>query len=89
MSRAQIIVLSVVSCVFGALSLLGPQDHRADLYLGNVVTAVTASIFASIDLRRRGYSWGWLMLLAYLAPLIGTVLYIVFSDRRSDSHVAA
>lgn len=81
-TRAQIVVLSVVACAFGALSLYGPQDLRGEAYAVNVVTAVTASVFASIDLRRRGYGWGWAMLAAYLAPLVGTILYVVFSSQR-------
>lgn len=82
MTRASIIVLSVVACVFGGLSLLGPQEYRAEAYALNAITAIAAAVFASIDLRRRGYGWGWAMLAAYLAPLVGTILYIVFSGQR-------
>ena len=82
MTRVQIIVLSVVACAFGALSLYGPGEYRTEAYALNVVTAVTASVLASIDLRKRGYGWGWAMLAAYLAPLVGTILYVVFSSQR-------
>ena len=82
MSRTSIIVLSLVACAFGALSLFGPSEYRGEAYAVNAVTAIAAAIFASIDLRRRGYGWGWAMLVAYLAPLVGTILYIVFSGQR-------
>jgi hypothetical protein len=81
--RALIIALSVVACVFGALALRGPADHRGSFYAANVAFSVVASVLASIDLRRRGYGWGWAMLAAYLAPLVGTILYVVFSSQRS------
>jgi hypothetical protein len=81
--RSQIIALSVVACIFGGLSLLGPRDLRGSFYAVNVVCSIAASIFASLDLRRRGYGWGWAMLAAYLAPLVGTILYIVFSSQQS------
>lgn len=80
--RALIIVLSLVACAFGALALKGPPDHRAQFYVVNVLLSVVASVLASLDLRRRGYPWGWAMLAAYLAPLVGTILYIVFSGQR-------
>ena len=82
MSRTSIIVLSVIACAFGLLSLLGPEDYRREAYAVNAVTAIAAAISASIDLKRRGYGWGWAMLAAYLAPLVGTILYIVFSGQR-------
>jgi hypothetical protein len=80
--RGQIIALSVVACAFGVLSLKGPHDHRGTFYAINVVLSIIASVLASIDLRRRGFGWGWLMLVAYLLPLVGTVLYVVFSRQR-------
>jgi uncharacterized membrane protein HdeD (DUF308 family) len=80
--RGRIITLSVVACVFGALFLFGPADHRAVFYGLNIACSVIASVLASLDLRRRGYGWGWAMLAAYLAPLVGTILYVVFSGQR-------
>ena len=80
--QAGIIALSVVACVFGGLSLGGPEDQRSLFYACNVALSVAASILASMDLRKRGYAWGWAMLGAYLLPLIGTILYIVFSTMR-------
>lgn len=90
-NRAAIIALSVIACVFGGLSILGPDDQRGAYYAVNVVLSVLAAILASLDLRRRGYGWGWAMLAAYLLPLVGTILYIVFSGQRgySDSTPSA
>jgi len=82
-SRAAIIAISVVACVFGGLAISGPEDHRGTYYAVNVVLSIAASVLASLDLRRRGYGWGWAMLAAYLLPLVGTILYIVFSSQRS------
>jgi len=78
-SRAAIIAISVVACVFGGLAISGPEDHRGTYYAVNVVLSIAASVLASLDLRRRGYGWGWAMLAAYLLP----ILYIVFSSQRS------
>ena len=80
--RVLIITLSVVACLWGLLSLEGPAEHRDVAYTFNVLFSVVASVLASLDLRRRGYGWGWAMLAAYLAPLVGTILYIVFSSQR-------
>src|SRR3954447_24393479 len=84
-SRAAIIAISVAACVFGGLSLRGPADHRGTYYAVNVVLSIVASVLANLDLRRRGYGWGWAMLAAYLLPLVGTILYVVFSGQRSYS----
>lgn len=81
-NRAAIIAISVIACAFGVLSLYGPEDQRGVYYGVNVAFSIAASIFASLDLRRRGYAWGWAMLAAYLLPLVGTILYIVFSSIR-------
>ena len=81
-NRAAIIAISVIACTFGVLSLYGPEDQRGVYYGFNVAFSITAAIFASLDLRRRGYAWGWAMLAAYLLPLVGTILYIVFSSIR-------
>ena len=90
MSRqAQVVVLSVVACAWGVLSLQGPAEHRGSFYAANVVFALVASVLASLDLRRRGYGWGWAMLAAYLLPLVGTILYIVFSTQRGYEQPAA
>ena len=87
--RTQIIALSVVACIFGLLSLFGPKDDRDAFYAFNVAFSVIASIVASLDLRKRGYGWGWAMLAAYLAPLVGTILYIVFSGQRGYDNTKA
>lgn len=81
-NRAAIIAISVIACAFGVLSMYGPGDQRGVYYGFNVAVSIAASIFASLDLRRRGYAWGWAMLAAYLLPLVGTILYIVFSSMR-------
>ncbi len=39
--------------------------------------------------RKRGYGWGWAMLAAYLMPLVGTILYIVFSGQRGYADTTA
>lgn len=88
-SRAAIITISVVACTFGVLSLLGPEDQRGSYYAANVVLSILAAVLASLDLRRRGYEWGWAMLAAYVLPLVGTILYIVFSGLRSYRETAA
>ena len=81
-NRAAIIALSVIACAFGVLSLYGQQDQRSVYYGFNVALSIAASILASLDLRRRGYGWGWAMIAAYFLPLVGTILYIVFSGQR-------
>jgi hypothetical protein len=81
-TRAVVISFSVIACTFGVLSLYGPEDQRSGYYAINVVLAITSAILASIDLRKRGYGWGWAMLAAYVLPLVGTILYIVFSSQR-------
>lgn len=79
---AVIIAVSLTACAFGLLSLNGPEEHRTQYYAVNVVLSIIASIMASIDLRKRDYAWGWAMLGAYLLPLVGTILYIVFCSMR-------
>lgn len=81
-NQAVIISVSVIACVFGVLSLYGPEEQRSIYYSVNVVLSIAAAILASLDLRRRGYGWGWAMLAAYILPLVGTILYIVFSSQR-------
>lgn len=88
-NRAAIIAISAVACLFGGLSIAGPHDHRGSYYAINVVLSISASVLASLDLRRRGYAWGWAMLAAYLLPLVGTILYIVFSGQRGYSEVSS
>lgn len=81
-NRATVISVSVCACAFGVLSLYGPQEQRGTYYGVNVALAIAAAVLASLDLRRRGYVWGWAMLAAYVLPLVGTILYIVFSSVR-------
>lgn len=85
-NRAAIIAISLVACVFGVLSIAGSHDHRGSYYAVNIVLSILASVLASLDLRRRGFEWGWAMMAAYLLPLIGTILYIVFSGQRGYSN---
>lgn len=80
--RAVTIALSVAACIFGGLTLYGPHDHRYSFYVVNIALSIIASVLASLDLWRRGYGWGWLMLVAYMLPLVGTILYVVFSGKR-------
>ena len=81
MSRAQIIVLSTVCCLFGVLSLRGPEEYRTAAYAVNVVLAIAAFAFAGRDLTERGYRLGYLFAAAYILPLIGTFVYIALSSR--------
>lgn len=88
-SRGAIIAISVVACAFGALSIVGPEEQRGIFYAFNIVLAIAAAVLASLDLRRRGYGWGWAMLAAYILPLVGTILYVVFSGQRGYSGATA
>ncbi len=43
MTRLQIIALSAVCCVFGGLTLRGPEGFRAAFYAVNIVLAIARS----------------------------------------------
>lgn len=56
------------------------------MYLVNVVLAVLLAVLTGRDLTRRGMRLGWLVGLSYvLAPLIGLVLYGIFSTRSREA----
>lgn len=89
MSRVQILSLSIVCCVFGAVAIFGPDSLRGLGYAVNFVLAVILAIVAGRDLHRRGFRLGWLVGLSYLlAPLLGLVLYGIFSVREPQPQVA-
>lgn len=82
MTRVQIMVLSAVCCLFGLGAIFGSGSLRGASYAVNFVLAVVLAIVAGRDLDRRGVRFGWLVGVSYvLAPLIGFVLYAIFSSR--------
>ena len=81
MSRNQILVTSVVCCVFGGLALAGPADYRTAAYGVNVVLAIVCFFLAGRDLKARGWGLGYLFAGSYLLPLIGLLVYFALSDR--------
>ena len=81
MPRAGILLLSVVCCGFGLLSLSGPVDWRGWAYAANVVLAVACYFLAGRDLRERGWELGYLFAGAYLLPLVGLIVYFSLSMR--------
>lgn len=81
MSRSQIIALSVVCCLFGAVSLWGPDDLQTPAYVVNVALAIVLFVVAGRDLTRRGWELGYLFAGAYLLPLIGLIVYVGLSNR--------
>ena len=87
MSRFQIVVLSVVCCLFGGLALRGPQDYRDVAYALNAGLAVVLCFVAGDDLRRRGHRLGYLYAASYALPLIGLMVYGAMSNRPQRSTV--
>jgi putative membrane protein (TIGR04086 family) len=81
MTRAQILALSVVACVFGVLSLRGPDSAQSVSRAINVVLAVALIFIAGRDLKQRGWQYGYLIGLTYILPLIGLLTYLSLSDR--------
>ena len=81
MSRAQILLLSVVCCAFGLLSLYGPPDYRTPAYAVNVLLAIALFFLAGRDLRERGWELGYLFAATYILPLIGLIVYFSLSVR--------
>jgi hypothetical protein len=79
--RAGILLLSVVCCGFGLLSLSGPADWRGWAYAANVALAVACYFLAGRDLRERGWELGYLFAGAYLLPLVGLIVYYSLSMR--------
>jgi hypothetical protein len=87
MSRTQILVLSAVCCVFGGLSLWGPDSWHAATLTVNGVLAIGLIFIAGADLKARGFRYGYLIGLTYLLPLVGLVTYLSLSDRpKLDGH---
>jgi hypothetical protein len=81
MSRAQIITLSVVCCVFGGLALDGPDSVRGGAYAVNFVLVIVCIVVAGLDLTRRGWKLGYLFAAAYLVPFIGLIVYVALCNR--------
>lgn len=81
LSRNQILAMSVVCCVFGALALAGPSDYRTGAYGVNIVLAIACFFMAGGDLKARGWTLGYLFSGAYVLPLIGLIVYFALSDR--------
>ena len=86
MSRSQILALSVVCCAFGAVAIYASGPIRAVAFVLNFILAVALAIIAGRDLDRRGVRLAWLVGISYvLAPLIGFILYAIFSAREMRS----
>jgi hypothetical protein len=81
MSRAQIITLSVVSCVVAALALEGPASVQAVAYAFNFVLVIVCFVAAGLDLSRRGWELGYLFAASYLVPFIGLIVYVALCNR--------
>ena len=82
MTRAQILALSAVACVFGVLSLWGPESIHTASRIINGVLAVALIFIAGADLKARGWRYGYIIGLTYLLPLVGLVVYLSLSDRE-------
>lgn len=86
MTRAQLLALSVVCCGFGLLALYGSGTARGAGAAINLVLAAVLAVFTGRDLLARGVRFGWLIGLSYLAaPLVGLVLYGIFSGRPASA----
>jgi hypothetical protein len=81
MSRAQILALSALACVFGAITLWGPDDYHDVSRALNIVLSLALIFIGGRDLKARGWQFGYLIGLTYLLPLIGLVTYLALSDR--------
>jgi hypothetical protein len=65
------------------VSIYGSGTIRGVAFALNFVLAVALAIIAGRDLDRRGVRFAWLAGISYvLAPLIGFVLYAIFSARE-------
>jgi hypothetical protein len=86
MSRGQILGLSVACCALGAVAIYGGGPIRGVAFVLNFALAVALAIIAGRDLDRRGVRLAWLVGISYvLAPLVGFVLYAIFSGREAPS----
>ena len=86
MSRRTLVILLAVSAValaFFTQPLGQPQGQNQPMLAIIGIPMLAAAILASIDLRRRGYRWGWAMLAAFLIQPVGLILYVIFSGRRA------
>jgi hypothetical protein len=81
MSRAQILALSALACVFGAVTLWGPDSYHDISRALNIILSLALIFIAGHDLKARGWQFGYLIALTYLLPLIGLVTYLALSDR--------
>jgi hypothetical protein len=89
MTRTQILVLSVICCVFGGLSLWASGDVRTVSRILNIALGIGLIFLAGRDLKERGWQYGYLIALTYLLPLVGLVTYFALSDRPKQAAVAA
>ncbi|MGB8649523.1 MAG: hypothetical protein WCD35_02560 [Mycobacteriales bacterium] len=84
-SRSGLLALSVLDCAFGLFYLFGPHGARSAMLGLNIVLAVILAILTGRDLMARGLRLGWLAGLSYIfAPLVGLVLYGIFSARPRE-----
>ena len=82
MTRSWLIGLSVVCCGFGLLAIKGHDSARTVGLLVNGVLAVALAILTARDLQRRRVRLAPLIGVSYvIAPLVGLVLYAIFSAR--------
>jgi hypothetical protein len=87
MSRTQILIMSVVCCIAGGLSLWGPDGWRAAALTANIALSIGLIFIAGADLKARGFQFGYLIGLTYLFPLVGLVTYLSLSDRpKLEAH---
>ena len=90
MSRTALLLLSVVDCAFGAVTL-ATEGSVAKVAFGlNFTLAALLAVLTWQDLRQRDWTWqAPLIGLSYLvAPLIGLVLYAIASGRPNRRPVA-
>jgi hypothetical protein len=89
MSRTKLLLLSVVCCAFGGVSLWGPADYQNPAWAVNIALAVLLFFLTGKDLKERGWELGYLFAGAYLLPLIGLIVYFALSDRPRIAEPAA
>ena len=92
MSRGGLLILSVVACAFGGLSLATSGSLSRAAYGVNLTLAVLLAVLTTQDLRRRGLTWpAPLVGVSYVvAPLVGLALYAIASNRPArDAEVTA
>ena len=78
-----LLLLSVVDCGFGAVSLSTDGSVSRVAYGFNLTLAVLLAVLTAQDLRRRGWRWQAPAVgVSYLAaPLVGLALYAITSGR--------